>query len=101
MAEQRIKEIGIRKTLGASVSGIIGLMSKDFLILVAVSNLISWPAAYYVMNKWLENYAYRMNIHIWIFILSGFTALAIALLTVSYQSIKAARANPVDSLRYE
>ena len=101
MAEQRIKEIGIRKTLGATVSNIVGLMSKDFLLLVAVSNLISWPAAYFIMNKWLQNFAYRMNLSVWIFILSGLTALAIALLTVSYQSIKAATANPVEALKYE
>jgi len=101
MAEQRIKEIGIRKTLGATVSNIVGLMSKDFLLLVAVSNLISWPAAYFIMNKWLQNFVYRIDIGLWIFALAAVLALFISLLTISFQTIKAATANPVDSLRYE
>ena len=101
MAEQRIKEIGIRKTLGATVSNIVGLMSKDFLLLVAVSNLISWPAAYFIMNKWLQNFVYRIDIGLWIFALAAALALFISLLTISFQTIKAATANPVDSLRYE
>jgi len=101
MSEQRIKEICIRKTLGATVSNIIGLMSKDFLLLVAVSNLVSWPAAYFIMNKWLQNFAYRVNLSVWIFVLSGLAALCIALLTVSYKSIKAAVANPAEALHYE
>jgi putative ABC transport system permease protein len=101
MAERRIKEIGIRKTLGATVSDIVGLMSKDILLLVAASNLISWPAALFFLNKWLQNYAYRVNLNAWIFILSGLMALTLALLTVSYQTTRAARSNPVDSLRYE
>jgi putative ABC transport system permease protein len=101
MAEQRTKEIGIRKTLGANVSSIVGLMSKDFLLLVAVSNLISWPAAYLIMNKWLQNFVYRIDIRLWIFALAAALALFIALLTISFQTIKAATANPVDSLRYE
>ena len=101
MAEQRIKEIGIRKTLGATVSQIVGLMSKDFLILVAVSNLIAWPASYFIMNKWLQNFTYRIDIGLWIFALAAALALMIALLTISFQTIKSATANPVDSLRYE
>ena len=101
MAEQRTKEIGIRKTLGASISNIIGLISKDFLLLVAASNFISWPAALFFMNKWLQNFVYRVNLNAWIFILSGLIALTMALLTVCYQTIKTATANPVDSLRYE
>ena len=101
MAEQRIKEIGIRKTLGATVSNIVGLMSKDFLLLVAISNLISWPASYFIMNKWLQNFVYRIDIGLWIFALAAALALFIALLTISFQTIKAAAANPVDSLRYE
>ena len=101
MAEQRVKEIGIRKTLGGTVMDIVGLMSRDFLLLVVISNLISWPIAYYFMNNWLQNFAYRVPLSIWIFLVSGFAALVIALLTVSYQTIKAATANPVDSLRYE
>ena len=101
MAERRIKEIGIRKTLGATFSQIAGLMVKDFLLLVAVSNLIAWPVAYYFMHRWLQNFAYRTNMTIWIFLFSGMAALLIAVLTVSYQTIRAARANPVESLRYE
>ena len=101
MAEQRIKEIGIRKTLGATVSQIVGLMSKDFLVLVAVSNLIAWPASYFIMNKWLQNFTYRIDIGLWIFALAAGLALFIALVTISFQTIKSATANPVDSLRYE
>jgi putative ABC transport system permease protein len=101
MAEQRVKEIGIRKTLGATVSNIVGLMSKDFLLLVAVSNLISWPAAYLIMNKWLHNFAYRIDIGLWIFALAAALAMFIAFLTISFQTIKTATANPADSLRYE
>jgi putative ABC transport system permease protein len=99
--EQRTKEIGIRKVLGASVPSIVKLLSKDFTKCVLVANILSWPIAYYVMIKWLQNFAYRASLNIWIFILSGLAALIIALLTVSYQTIKAATANPIDSLRYE
>ena len=99
--QQRTKEIGIRKILGASVSGIVCLLSKDFLKLVLIANLIAWPIAYYAMNQWLQSFAYRINLGISTFILSGLIALFIALLTVSYQAIKAARANPVEALRYE
>lgn len=97
----RIKEIGIRKVLGASVPDITGLISKDFIKCVLLANIIAWPVAYYSMNKWLQNFAYRINLSIWVFILSGLSALAVAFLTTSYQTIKAALANPVDSLRYE
>jgi putative ABC transport system permease protein len=100
-AEQRTKEIGIRKVLGASVQGIIYLLSKEFVKWVFVANIIAWPLAYFVMHKWLESFAYRTHIDVWIFALSGILALFIALLTVSYQSIKTAIANPIDSLRYE
>ena len=100
-AEQRTKEIGIRKVAGASVSSIVLLLTKEFTKWVLISNLIAWPFAYYTMNKWLQNFAYRVNIGIWIFVLSASLALIIALVTVSYQSIKAAVANPVESLRYE
>ncbi len=100
-AEQRTKEIGIRKVLGASVKGIIGLLSKDFIRLVVVAIIIATPIAYWAMDKWLQGFAYRINIQWWIFILAGFIAIFIALITVSFQSIKAAIANPVKSLRTE
>jgi putative ABC transport system permease protein len=100
-AEQRTKEIGIRKVLGASVGTITLLLSKDFLKLVMIAFIIATPMAWYLMNQWLENFAYQIDISIWIFLLAGFLAIAIALLTVSYQSIKAALANPVKSLRNE
>ena len=99
--EQRTKEIGIRKILGASVSGIVLLLSKEFTKLVIVSNLIAWPIAYYAMNRWLQDFAYRIHIGLGTFLLAGAIALAIALLTVSFQAIKAALANPVEALRYE
>jgi len=99
--ERRIKEIGIRKVLGASVSTIVFLVSKEFLKWVLIANLIAWPVAYYFMSNWLENFAYKTEINVWLFILSAFIALLIALLTVSSQTIKAATMNPVKSLRYE
>lgn len=101
MAEQRTREIGIRKVFGAPVSGIVFLLSKEFTRCVLVANIIAWPAAYLAMSKWLENFAFRTDIGILTFILSGLMALFIALVTVSYKSIKAARANPVEALRYE
>ncbi|HSD64691.1 MAG TPA: ABC transporter permease [Ignavibacteriaceae bacterium] len=100
-AEQRTKEIGIRKVLGATVSEIILMLTKEFTKWVLIANIIAWPAAYFLMNGWLENFAYRINLNIWVFILSGILALLIAVLTVSYQAIKAAITNPVESLRYE
>jgi len=99
--EQRTKEIGIRKVLGASVSNIVTDISKEFIILVLIANIIAWPLAYYLMNRWLQNFAYRINIGWWILLSAGVLALAIALFTVSYQSIKAALANPVESLHYD
>ena len=101
MTEQRHKEIGIRKVLGAGVSGLVGLLSKDFTKSVLIANVFAWPVAYYAMNRWLQNYAYRINLGVWMFVGAGLLVLAIALLTVSFQSIKAALANPVESLRYE
>ena len=100
-AAQRTKELGIRKVLGASDSNIFQLLSKEFIRWVLLANLIAWPIAYFAMNKWLQNFSYRINLGIVAFLLSGGIALLIAYLTVSYQSIKSARANPVDSLRYE
>ncbi|MCI0695036.1 ABC transporter permease [candidate division KSB1 bacterium] len=100
-AEQRTKEIGIRKVLGASVASVIGLLSKDFVKLVLLANLLAWPLGWYAMNGWLQNFAYRIDIGWWVFALSGGLALLIALLTISVQALKAALANPVDSLRYE
>jgi len=100
-AEQRTKEIGIRKVLGASVPGIVGMLLREFSKWVIISSIIAWPVAYFAMKKWLQNFAYRIDLGVWTFVLSGLAALAVALLTVSYQSIKAATANPVDSLRYE
>ncbi len=100
-AEQRTKEIGIRKVLGASVSAITYLLSWEFSKWVIISNLVSWPIAYIIMYRWLQNFAYRIDLGIGSFILSSLAALCIALLTVSFQTIKAATANPVDSLRYE
>ena len=100
-AAQRTKEIGIRKILGASVSKVLLLMTKEFLKWIIIANIIAFPIAFYLMNKWLEDFAYRTEIRWWIFALSGGIALIIALLTVSYQAIKAATTNPVKSLRYE
>jgi putative ABC transport system permease protein len=100
-AEQRIKEIGVRKVLGASVTCITVLLSKDFIKLVIISIIIAAPVAYFLMNKWLQEFAYRITIDWWVFAAAGITALLIALLTVSFQAIKAAIANPVKSLRTE
>jgi len=99
--QRRIKEIGVRKVLGAGEAGIIVLLSKDFIKLVAVSLIVAFPAAWWAMNKWLDNFAYRINIALWIFAAAGLGALLIALATVSFQAIKAATANPVKSLRTE
>jgi putative ABC transport system permease protein len=100
-ARQRIKEIGIRKVLGASIFSITQLLSKDFLLLVAIAFVIASPIAWYGMNKWLQDFAYRINISWWVFLVAGAVALFIALATVSFQAIKAAVANPVKSLRTE
>jgi putative ABC transport system permease protein len=101
MAQQKTKEIGIRKVLGASVMNITTGLSKEFVLLVCLANAIAWPVAYYVMNRWLQHFASRTGLSVWTFILSGLAALFIALLTIFYQSIKAATANPAKSLRYE
>ncbi len=100
-AERRTKEIGIRKILGASVSQVVTLLSKDFLVLVTVAFVIATPIAWYAMNRWLQDFAYRIDISWWIFAVAGVLALLIALVTVSFQAVKAALANPVKSLRSE
>jgi len=99
--QRRIKEIGVRKVLGAGEAGIVALLSKDFIQLVLFSLIIAFPVAWYTMNKWLEGFAYRINISWWVFAIAGITAILIAFITVSFQAIKAAVANPVKSLRTE
>jgi putative ABC transport system permease protein len=101
MAEQRIKEIGVRKVLGASVVNLWGLLSRDFVLLVGLSFFIAIPLAYHVMSGWLLHYNYRVTISVWVFVVTIVLALAITLATVSYQTIRAAMANPVKSLRTE
>jgi putative ABC transport system permease protein len=98
---KRTKEIGIRKVNGAKVSEILAMLNKDFIKWVAIAFIIATPIAYYAMNKWLENFAYKTNLSWWIFALAGLLALGIALLTVSWQSWRAATRNPVEVLRYE
>ena len=100
-ASQRIREIGIRKVLGASVANITTMLSQDFLKLVMLSVLLVSPLTWFIMNSWLRNFSYRIQIDWWIFVLAGFVSLIIALITVSFQAIKAAMANPVNSLRSE
>lgn len=100
-AERRIKEIGVRKVLGSSVQGIVTILSKDFVALVAIALFIAIPAAWFAGNKWLENYPYRADISWGIFALAALLVVMVALFTVSFQAIRAARANPVKSLRTE
>ena len=101
MAEQRTKEIGIRKVFGAPIHGIVFTFSLDFIKWVGISNIIAWPLAYLAMNKWLQNFAYHTNISWKPFLISASLALFLAQLTVSYQAFKAARMDPVNTLRYE
>jgi putative ABC transport system permease protein len=101
MVEQRTKEIGIRKVLGASWGGIFVLISKEFMVLVLIANLIAWPTTFLLMRRWLQNFSYQVNMEPWIFVLSGILALLIALITVSFQAVRAAIADPVRALRYE
>ncbi len=100
-SEQRTKEIGIRKSLGATTPGIVNLLIREFIKLVIAANVVAWPLCYFLMKNWLQNFAYRTDMGIWIFVLSAVLALLVGLLTISYQSIKAALCNPVNSLRYE
>jgi putative ABC transport system permease protein len=100
-AESRVKEIGIRKVLGASIFQITSLLSKDFVKLILLANVIGLPLAYYFMDKWLADFTYKTTISWWIFGISGVSAIGIALITVSWQSVKAALMNPVKSLRSE
>jgi putative ABC transport system permease protein len=101
ISQQRTKEIGIRKVNGARVSEILSMLNRDFVKWVAIAFVIATPIAYYAMNKWLENFAYKTELNWWIFALAGLLALGIALVTVSFQSWKAATKNPIESLRYE
>jgi ABC-type antimicrobial peptide transport system permease subunit len=100
-AEQRTNEIGIRKVLGASVASIVRMMSREYVMLVGISNLVAWPVAWYIMRDWLQGFAYHVNIGIGVFIAVGCFTLAVALLSVGYQALRAASINPVDAIQYE
>lgn len=101
MTEQRTKEIGIRKAMGAHVFSIVSLLSKEFIKWIIIANLVAWPVAWLLMAGWLQNFAYKTSLSLWIFLVAGLAALLVALLTMSFQAIKAAAANPVEALRYE
>ncbi|HXL54954.1 MAG TPA: FtsX-like permease family protein, partial [Chitinophagaceae bacterium] len=101
IAEQRTKEIGIRKVLGATITNLITMISKDFLLLVLIASVIAFPFAWWAMHTWLQDFAYRINIGWWVFAIAAGAAIIIALITVSFQAIRAALANPVKSLRTE
>jgi len=101
LAERRTKEIGIRKVMGARVSGIVILLSKEFSKWVLTANIIAWPIAYFIARKWLQGFAYRTSLSWTVFLVSALAALLVAVLTVSYQAIKAAVTDPIKSLRYE
>jgi putative ABC transport system permease protein len=101
ITEQRTKEIGIRKILGSSMSAIVKSLSYEFMVLVMISNVLAWVPAYLLMQNWLDDFAYRTGIVIWVFILATLIAFIIAFITISFQSIKAAMANPVDAIKYE
>jgi putative ABC transport system permease protein len=101
MAEQRTKEIGVRKVFGASVTSIMGILSKEVVILIGISTLVAWPAAYYFMNGWLRDFAYRIELSLLTFILASLAAFGIALLTIGHRAYKSAVANPAESLKDE
>jgi len=101
LADQRTKEIGVRKVLGASVTQIIKILSLDFVKWVIVANVIAWPACWFIMDKWLQKFAFRTNIGIVVFLISGLLALIIALVTVIFHTYRAASSNPVKALKYE
>ena len=101
MVDQKTKEIGIRKVLGASVSGLVARLDGSFLKWVLFANMLAWPAAWYFMGQWLQNFAYRIALGWWMFLLAAALAVGIALVTVSFQTVKASFKNPVDSLRFE
>ena len=98
---QRVKEIGIRKVLGATIGSLVTLLSKDFLKLVGIAAILAFPAAWFVMQKWLNDFAYRINIPWWLFLVAGVVAAVIAFITISFQAVRAARSNPVKNLRTE
>ena len=101
IAQQKTKEIGIRKVLGASISEIVQMLARDFVMVIVIAMLIATPVAWYFMNKWLQDFAYKIEIPWWVFILSGSIALVIAMITMGFQAIKAALVNPIKSLRTE
>jgi putative ABC transport system permease protein len=101
MAEQRTKEIGVRKVLGASVNNIVMMLSRDFLVLIFIASIIAFPIAWWAMHTWLQDFEYRISVGWWIFIISGVIAILVALCTISFQAIHAALSNPVKSLRTE
>ena len=101
MAEQRSKEISVRKVLGASVRNVVLLLSQEFIKWVVIANVFAWPAAYFIMNKWLQGFAYRTNINVPVFLFSALLTIFVAVITVSFQAVKAATANPADALKYE
>jgi len=101
IATKRTKEIGIRKVLGASIFSVVRLLANEFVLLIVLANVLAWPVAYFAMKQWLQDFAYRIDVTLWPFVLSGIFALGVALLTVSFQAVKAALANPVEALRYE
>jgi ABC-type antimicrobial peptide transport system permease subunit len=101
MAVQRVKEVGIRKVLGATIQNVVYLFSKEFIILISIAFVIASPIAWYFMHEWLKDFAYPIDISFWIFIIAGAASLLIALITISFQAIKAALSNPIKSLRTE